>query len=72
MKHFDNDEKEMMRSIESEEWTAVDNLEAEIRKARAAAYATVAKSERMNIRLSPNDLKRLRSGQWKKECRIRL
>jgi predicted DNA binding CopG/RHH family protein len=60
MKPFDNDEKELMRSIESEEWTSVDNLENEIRKAREAAYATVAKSERMNIRVSPNDLKRLK------------
>jgi len=60
MKHFDNDEKELMKSIENEKWISVDNLEDEIRKAKEAAYATVAKSERMNIRVSPNDLKRLK------------
>lgn len=60
MKRFSKDEKELMKSIENENWVSVDNLEDEIKKAREAAYATVAKSERMNIRLSPNDLKRLK------------
>ena len=60
MKHFNKDEKELMKSIENEKWISVDNLEDEVKKARAVAYATVAKSERMNIRLSPNDLKRLK------------
>jgi len=60
MKNFSKDEKELMKSIENEKWISVDNLEDEVKKARAVAYATVAKSERMNIRLSPNDLKRLK------------
>jgi predicted DNA binding CopG/RHH family protein len=60
MKYLDSDEKELMQSIENEKWVSVDDLEKEIRKAKKAAYATVAKSERMNIRLSPNDLKRLK------------
>lgn len=60
MKYFNKDEKELMKSIKNEKWISVDNLEDEVRKAREVAYATVAKSERMNIRLSPNDLKRLK------------
>ena len=49
-----------MESIENEEWISVDNLEEEIKKAKEAANATFTKSERMNIRISPNDLKRLK------------
>lgn len=60
MKYFDTDEKELIKSIENEKWISVDNLEDEIRKAKEAAHATVAKSERMNIRVSPNDLRRLK------------
>lgn len=60
MKVYDNEEKKIMESIENEEWISVDNLEDEIKKAKAAAHATFTKSERMNIRISPNDLKRLK------------
>jgi predicted DNA binding CopG/RHH family protein len=60
MKVFDKEEKEIMESIETEQWISVDNLEDEIKKAKAAAHATLTKSERMNIRISPNDLKRLK------------
>ncbi len=51
---------ELMKSIETEVWVSVNNLEEEIKKAKIAAEATLTKSERMNIRLSPNDLRRLK------------
>ena len=50
----------MLKSIETEEWVSVNNLEEEINKAKKAAKATLTKSERMNIRISPNDLRRLK------------
>jgi len=60
MKAFDKDEKELIESIETEDWASIDNLAEEIAKARQAAEATLTKSERMNIRISPRDLKRLK------------
>ena len=60
MKFHDKEEQELMKSIETEEWVSVNNLEEEIEKAKKAAEATLTKSERMNIRISPNDLRRLK------------
>ncbi len=60
MKFHDKEELELMKSIETEGWVSVDNLEEEIKKAKEAAEATLKKSERMNIRISPNDLRRLK------------
>ena len=60
MKAHDKEELELMKSIETEAWISVDNLEEEIKKAKKAANATLTKSERMNIRISPNDLRRLK------------
>ncbi|MDJ0818253.1 MAG: antitoxin [Desulfobacterales bacterium] len=60
MKPYDKDELELMKSVETDEWVSVENLEEEIKKAKQAAEATLKKSERMNIRISPNDLRRLK------------
>ena len=60
MKFQDKEELELMKSIETDEWVPVNNLEEEIKKAKQAAEATLKKSERMNIRISPNDLRRLK------------
>ena len=56
MKTFDKEELDLMASVENEEWVSIDNLDEEIKKTRAAAKATMIKSERMNIRISPRDL----------------
>ncbi len=56
----DKQEKDLMESIEKEEWKSVDNLDQEINKAREAAAATFRKSERMNIRMSYKDLRDLK------------
>lgn len=60
MKFHDKEELELMKSIETEEWVSVNDLEEEMKKAKKAAQATLKKSERMNIRISPNDLRRLK------------
>ncbi|MBW1896437.1 MAG: antitoxin [Deltaproteobacteria bacterium] len=60
MKSYNKEELELMKSIETEEWVSADNLEEEIKKAKKAAKAALTKSERMNIRMSPNDLRRLK------------
>ncbi len=60
MKPYNNEEQELMEAIENEDWVSVDNIEEEIRKAREAARATMIKSERMNIRISPRDLSGLK------------
>ena len=60
MKVYDKEEKELMESIEKDEWVSIENLEEEIQKAKAAARATITKSERMNIRITPKDLKDLK------------
>jgi len=52
MKPHDKEELELMKSIETEEWVSVNNLEEEINKAKKAAQAT--------LRISPNDLRRLK------------
>jgi predicted DNA binding CopG/RHH family protein len=60
MKFHDEEELEFMKSIETEAWVSVNNLEEEMKKAKKAAEATLTKSERMNIRISPNDLRRFK------------
>ena len=57
MKFHDQEELELMKSIETEAWISVNNLEEEIKKAKKAAEASVTKSERMNIRITPYDLR---------------
>ena len=60
MKFHDKEEMESMKSIETEACVSVNNLKEEIKKAKKAAEATLTKSERMNIHISPNDLRRLK------------
>jgi len=56
----DKEERELMQSVENDEWKSVDNLDEEISKAREAAAATFRKSERMNVRMSYKDLRDLK------------
>jgi predicted DNA binding CopG/RHH family protein len=60
MRAFDKEEKELMESVEKEDWIPVDNLDREIKKARETATATFRKSERMNVRMSPKDIRDLK------------
>ena len=61
MKPYNNEEQKLIKAIENEDWVSVDNVEEEIRKAREAARATMLKTERMNIRISPRDLNGLKT-----------
>ena len=60
MRAFDKEERDLMESVEKEEWISLDNLDREIKKAREAAKTTFRKSERMNIRMSRKDLEDLK------------
>lgn len=57
---MDNEEKDLIESIERDEWKEPEELE--IHKSRAQAYAesTMRKDKRMNIRISERDLKNLK------------
>ena len=61
MKDRLEDEREFIRSIESGEWREVGDLASAVVEARQIATATLAKSERMNVRISSADLKALRA-----------
>jgi len=58
---LDKEEQELLESIESGEWQSVDNLEDEIKKYREIAKNTLKKDKRINIRLSSNDLQKLKT-----------
>ena len=56
LEFLDKEERELMKSIENEEWVSVKNKAEEIRKARQYAEATFRKDKRMNIRIAERDL----------------
>ena len=57
-KPLDEEERDLMESIEKDEWIPLEGPEneRETEKLRRAARNTFTKSERMNIRISPKDL----------------
>jgi predicted DNA binding CopG/RHH family protein len=57
---IDDEEKELIRSIENDEW--IESREATKKKKLAKEYAeaTIRKDKRMNIRISERDLKNLK------------
>jgi predicted DNA binding CopG/RHH family protein len=52
---IDKEEKELMESIERDEWKHVKNMKQEKEKAIAAARNTLKKDKRINLRLSEKD-----------------
>ncbi len=52
---IDEEEKELMASIEREEWQPVENPDQEKEKATKAARATLKKDKRINLRLTEKD-----------------
>lgn len=52
---LDQEEKDLMESIEKEEWQPVKNLEQEKKAAIQAARNTLKKDKRINLRLSQKD-----------------
>ena len=52
---IDQEEKELMESIERDEWHPVKNIVQEKKKALAAARNTLKKDKRINLRLTQKD-----------------
>ena len=52
---IDQEEKELMESIEHDEWHPVKNIDQEKKKAIAAARNTLRKDKRINLRLTQKD-----------------
>lgn len=61
MKYYDDQERKLIESIETEEWAEVPDMRSAIAEAEQIARATTAKSERMNIRMNEGDLKALKA-----------
>ena len=51
-----NEEKEILKSFEDEEWKSVKNLDTQIKKYSGYARNTLKKDKRINIRLNEKDL----------------
>lgn len=54
------EEKELLESVERGEWKSIPNLKGEIKKSIIYAKATIAKDQRMNIRIAKKDLNALK------------
>ena len=54
-KPIDREEKDLMDSIERDEWQPVKNFDQERKKAIEAARNTLKKDKRINLRLSQKD-----------------
>ncbi len=57
---LDNEEQELLKSVERGEWKTVKNAEEEAAFARTAAANSLRKDERVTLRLSSIDLDRLK------------
>jgi predicted DNA binding CopG/RHH family protein len=60
LEFLDEEERELVESIENEEWVPVTNKTEDIRKARQYAEATFRKDKRMNIYIAERDLRSLK------------
>jgi len=56
---IDNEERDLMESIEHNEWRSVKNFKQEKEKAIAAARNTLKKDKRINLRLSQKDYQQI-------------
>lgn len=54
-KPVDQEEKELMESLDRDEWQPVKNIDQEKKKAMAAARSTLRKDKRINLRLTQKD-----------------
>ena len=63
MKDFnlDTQEAELLKSLESDEWSSVENLEDEIKVHQKIAKNTLKKDKRVNLRISSKDLEALKT-----------
>jgi len=59
--YLDDEEKDIIESIERGEWKSVKNLEKEIKKHQQYAKNTLRKDKRVNIRITSRDLEALQT-----------
>ena len=59
--YLDEEERDLVESIERGEWKSVKNLKAEIQKHQEYARNTLRKDKRVNIRISSRDLESLQT-----------
>ncbi len=60
-KYLDEEERDLIESIERGEWHSVDNVKVEIQKHQRYARDTLRKDKRVNIRISSKDLEALQA-----------
>jgi len=60
-KFYDEEERELIESIERGEWRPVPNQKMELARARAAARYTLRKDKSISIRLPSADLARIKA-----------
>ena len=59
--YLDDEERDLIESVERGEWKSVKNLRQEIKKHQQYARNTLRKDKRVNIRISSRDLEALQS-----------
>ena len=57
---LDEEEKDLIKSIENDEWTESRDASKQKKLAKEYAEATIRKDKRMNIRISERDLRHLK------------
>jgi predicted DNA binding CopG/RHH family protein len=57
---IDEEERELLKSTENDEWITVTDIDKQKKQARDYAEATIRKDKRMNIRISERDLRNLK------------
>ena len=55
------EEKELLDSVEKEEWVTIPDVREEVKRYKEYAQATFRKDKRVNIRISEKDLVKLQS-----------
>ena len=58
---LDNEELELLESLENDEWQSVKNLDQELKEHKKIAKNTMKKDKRINIRLSSKDLEMIKT-----------
>lgn len=53
------EEKELLESVENDEWRSIPDVESEVKRYQEYARATIRKDKRINIRISERDLLKL-------------
>ncbi|TVQ36520.1 MAG: antitoxin [Spirochaetaceae bacterium] len=60
MRYLDEEERQLIESLDRGDWNSIDDLEEAKSEARRYAEATLRKDQRMNIRMTERDLRNLK------------